>query len=265
MKKFLCIIAGQRAGTTALQTALATTGKFHNFGEIFQTARARRPGAFLDYCIDNKLTAESFLSDASLKDTTNHYIDHLQELTKAKYPLVDIKFNSWSVLRKPWAYPSEQPFLLQRLKNSQTAFLMISRKSIADQIMSERIARHLDKWHNITAETDTAERFTIGIDRAVKHARQTLFAERFFYSKLKNYPHFQHVTYDDLYASDTYPEALTKFFSDEFEVKLPRAFKPTIKKNEVDKPSIVSNYADVVAEIDKVEKTFLPRPFQELD
>lgn len=265
MKKFLCIIAGQRAGTTALQSALSATGKFHNFGEIFQTALPRHPGAFLDYCKDKNLPIENLFSDASLKTTTNRYINHLQKLTGTKYPLIDIKFNSWSILRQPWAYPGEQPFLMQRLKARQTAFLMISRDNIADQIMSEKIARHLGKWHNLTSEAAEGKRFTIAKDKAVKHARQTLYAERFFYSKLNKYPHFKHVTYDELYSSNTYPEALAKFFNDEFEIQLPDTFKPAIKKNVIDKAHIVENYEDVVAEINKMKKTFSPRPFEESD
>ncbi len=55
MKQMFCIIAGQRAGTTALHSAISGAGKFHDFGKIFHNGDARGCGAFVDYANDNSI------------------------------------------------------------------------------------------------------------------------------------------------------------------------------------------------------------------
>ena len=240
---------------------MSATGKFHNFGEIFQTSLPRRKGAFLDFASEADIQVEDFFTDASLSNMVDQYIDHLDIISAHKRPLIDVKLNSWLVLKRPWAFPGEQPYLMKKLKTSQAAFLMIFRENLADQIISERIARHLNKWHNLTEDMLQGKTISLDLDDVANHARLILMAERFLFSYLRQYRNFHYLTYESLFAADSYPRDLAAFLGDQFKIEMPSKYKSIIKKNEGDKAQIVKNYEAAVARITAVSRNFEPRPF----
>ena len=68
MSQYLCIVAGQRAGTTALQGALGSTGKFFNFSEIFHTEPPNMRGTFLEFCQARDIRVADMATEAKTEE-----------------------------------------------------------------------------------------------------------------------------------------------------------------------------------------------------
>lgn len=250
--KILCIVAGQRSGTTALQSAIASTGQFHDFGEIFQTTEVRRPGCFLNFATERNLTVAQMAPERAAKDIIQDYLEYVTALAGEKFPLIDIKFNSWNALRSFWTYPTQEPQMLQVLRNNDTAFIYVVRKDLAAQIISERIARATSKWHNLTAE-DVGETIVVPLAQARKQARLILAAERMLLSYLLPVKRVFPVWYEDLYQQDgSIDPDLSAWLSDQFQVEIPAPMRPAIQKNTVSKKQVVENYAEIVEEISAI-------------
>src|ERR1700722_2972585 len=151
-QQIVCIVARQRSGTTALQANLAATGRLHNFGEIFQTEGVDKPGSFFGYCRSRQILFTDMFAPRFLPTLCAAYISHLRELAQGKHVLIDVKFNSWGVIRPAWRSLHEEPYFLQFLKKQDTLFVFIRREDLAEQIISTHIAKAHDQWQNLATD-----------------------------------------------------------------------------------------------------------------
>jgi LPS sulfotransferase NodH len=257
-QQIVCIVAAQRSGTTALQANLAATGRFHNFGEIFQTDGTRGPGAFLSYCANRRILFTDTFAPHYLSELCHAYISHLRDVARDRHVLIDVKFNSWGVIRPAWRYIHEEPYFLQFLKKLDAFFIFIRREDLVEQIVSSHIARSHGRWHNLEAEdaTTTAD---IDVDKAAREARLILQSEAFLWSRLNTYGRRLHVTYEELFVSGNISTSMKEAIAGELGEPLLFPEKSPIGKSGVNKAASVKNYEDARQAIGRVAAKF-PRP-----
>lgn len=255
--RILCITAGQRAGTTALHSALAGTGKFSNFGEIFQETNDLGAG-YLQYCKDNKVLASDILTNANAKQHVRSYIDFIIERAGSTTPLVDVKFNSWLTISPIWRYIHQCPYFMNHLISYDTTFLIIRREDLAAQVMSEQIARSVDKWHNLEGN-EVPKELEVDVEWAQWQAQLIAQTEQFLITFLKGKLRTICVTYENLYHDEAINSAVLDLLQERFKIELPSPLFPKFHKNAGDKSQIIANYDKIKTLIDEVLLRF-PRP-----
>ncbi|MFL7793298.1 MAG: hypothetical protein AB8I69_14245, partial [Anaerolineae bacterium] len=228
----LCLIAGQRAGTTALRSALGATGAFFNHGEIFHTEDCK-PGAFLPFARERAIQVSDLATYERAQDVTEDYLAHLASVAGGKIPLIDVKLNSWHVLRPFWAYIHQQPFFLQALIRRRAAFVFLRREDLVEQVLSEQVARHASKWHNLT-EGDLPNRITVDVLAVANQARLIVEGENFLIQFLRALDTFVAMSYEDLIVDGCVNSRLLGRLGDMYERDIPATVTPKIQKNQGD-------------------------------
>lgn len=252
--KFLCIVAGQRAGTTALRSALAGTGKFFNHGEIFHTDDFA-PGAYLPFVRSEGIKVEELATEDLAKGVAQRYLKHLLDVANGKIPAIDVKLNSWHAIRPFWGYVHQSSFFLERLIDQGTFFIFIRRKALVEQVLSEQVARKANKWHSLTEE-DLPEELEVDIPAARQQARLIIQSENHLLGRIKFTPHVFATTYEELYPDGQVNPDLISQLASRFEIQLPPSIEPLIKKNKGNKKSVVTNYAEAEREIKIIVETY---------
>ena len=177
------------------------------------------------------------------------YLAHLRELADPKLPLLDIKLNSWHVIKPFWSYVHQTPFFMKVLMKNDALFLFIRRRNIVDQILSEHIARSTEKWHGLE-EGDIAGQIVAG------QARLILQSELFLSGCLRSSNRLLAIDYEDLYQDGFVNPRLLSAMQSKLGISLPSSLKPSIQKNTPDKRQIVANYEEVSQAIADVLKRF---------
>jgi LPS sulfotransferase NodH len=255
MGQYLCIIAGQRAGTTALQGALGSTGRFFNFREIFHTDPPNGPGTFFEFAAEGNLRITDMATEEQARKIALDYLAHLRNIANERVPLLDVKLNSWHVIEPFWSYIHQMPFFMKILLEEGAVFLFVRRRDILGQVMSEQIARSTGKWHGLE-EADIGAQITVDWKRAANQARLILQAETFFSSCLRASDRLIAVDYEDLYPDGLVNPRLLRALEDRIDIKLPLSLRPSIKKNIPDKARVVSNYEEASRAVDNILKNF---------
>lgn len=248
--RILCITAGQRAGTTALRGALAATGKFTNFGEIFQETNNSGAG-YAQYCEYNKLLASDINTNEKTDQHLQSYIDFIIEKAGNKLPLIDIKFNSWLAIPAPWRYIHQCPYFMDHLISRNTAFIIIRRENLVDQVLSEQIARSIDRWHNIE-DSENPQGFEADAELAQHQAQLIVQSEQFLIDSLRGKLCTIFVTYENLYHDGEVNREVLKLLKDQFGIETTPPISPKFHKNAGDKKKIISNYKEIKTLIDQV-------------
>jgi len=255
MSKYLCIVAGQRAGTTALQGALGSTGKFLNFSEIFHTAPPDMRGTFLEFCKERDLRVVDMATETQTQQVALEYLAHLQHIAKPKIPLLDIKLNSWHAIRPFWGYVHQMPFFMNVLLKTDAFFLFIRRREIVEQVLSEQIARSAEKWHGLE-DSDIVKQIEIKSALVANQARLILQSETFLLGCLRSSGRLIAIDYEDLYPDGFVNPQLLRALQEKLAVELPTILKPSIQKNALEKRQIVANYDEVSSAIAQILKRF---------
>lgn len=255
VSQYLCIIAGQRAGTTALQGALGSTGKFLNFSEIFHTEPPNMRGTFLEFCRSRDIRVADMATEPQTQAIALEYLAHLRQLADPKLPLLDIKLNSWHVIKPFWSYVHQTPFFMKVLMKNDALFLFIRRRNIVDQILSEHIARSTEKWHGLE-EGDIAGQIQVNPNQVAGQARLILQSELFLSGCLRSSNRLLAIDYEDLYQDGFVNPRLLSAMQSKLGISLPSSLKPSIQKNTPDKRQIVANYEEVSQAIADVLKRF---------
>jgi LPS sulfotransferase NodH len=255
MGQFLCIVAGQRAGTTALQSALGSTGRFFNFREIFHTESPIPVGTFLEFSRQHDIRVADMATEAQARKIAVEYLEHLQDIAKHKVPLMDIKHNSWHVIKPFWSYVHQMPFFMGVLLDKGASFLLIRRRAIVEQVVSEEIARAANKWHGLE-EGDIVGQTTINPALVAAQARYIVQSETFFLGCLGKTGRLIAIDYEDLYPDGFVNPRLLLALQDALGIDLPLSLQPSIKKNVPDKRSLVSNYDEVSEAIEGILKRY---------
>src|ERR1700683_2812173 len=115
MHQMMCIVAGQRSGTTALHTVLAETGKFSTFREIFHTDLSESAGTFLNFARLRNLRVADMATEAQARKIAAAYLSYLHDIAGDQIPLLDIKLNSWHAFKPFWSYAHQMPFFMKIL------------------------------------------------------------------------------------------------------------------------------------------------------
>ena len=240
-QQIICIVAGQRAGTTALQANLSATGRLENFREIFQTDRADGRGSFFGYCSDRRILFNDTFAPHYLSELCLAYIAHLRNLADGKHILIDVKFNSWGVIRPAWRYIHEEPYFLQFLKKQEALFIFIRREDLVEQIISSHIARVHNRWQNLAVE-DAVTTADIDVEKAVREARLILQSEAFLLGRLKKYKRCLHFTYEELFVAGNLPAPVKEAIARELGEPLQFPENSPIRRSGINKMASVSNY-----------------------
>ena len=249
----LCIVASQRAGTTALQSALGRSGSFLNLSEIFQTNESRRAGNFLDYARELRINVADLATFADARRVCEEYLDHIEAMDPDRVPVIDVKFNAWYAIHPFWAYPQAEPLLMQVLKQRGASFVFVRRRDLASQVLSEEIARHTGVWHDLDDEVPL-ECFAVNLGAVRAKARQIVLAEKFFAGRLAQYPLCRRVAYEDMFDGDFVDPALAEFCLSSVGIEEPVKLRPSIAKNAGDKAGQITNHAEAVEAIEDVAR-----------
>lgn len=108
----LCLVAGHRAPTTALGTALEGSGAFAGLGEIFQTGR---PHACPDYALAQNLPLSTLLSEAQAARMFDTHLDSPQAAAAPRILLNDVKLYAWAVQRQARAIIHSERLIWEQL------------------------------------------------------------------------------------------------------------------------------------------------------
>jgi len=245
MAEYLCIVAGQRTGTTALRSALASTGKFHNFGEIAQTAPTDRLGSFLGYAKERRIEVSEMATYEQAEAVARDYLVYLQKLAGRKIPLLDVKLNAWQIIRPIWGYVHQMPFFMEFLQKQGCTFLFIRRRDLVEQIVSARIASAANKWHGLE-EKDIEFPISLGVDEVRNQARLILQSETFLLSCLRKASnHLITAEYEDIFVDGFVNSNLLSALREKMGVAIPSQILSQIKRNDVNKRLAVLNYEAV--------------------
>jgi LPS sulfotransferase NodH len=245
----LCIVASQRAGTTSLEQALGSTGRFMVFGEVFHSDTSLWPGAFFDFTRTRRIGPEGMATGEQAEQVASDYLDHLTELAGDRRPLLDVKFNSWHALRSAWGYPHQKPLFMESIQKRRGLFLFIRRRDVTQQVVSELIARAADKWHGLT-DADIPEQIRLEPQAVVRHARLILRAENFFIEHLDAKCQYLGIDYEDLYPGGEINPRLLRELERRMRIDLPATLAPLTPRNVPDKRLVTSNYDEVAQAVE---------------
>lgn len=255
-KPLLCIVASQRAGTTALTRTLGRSPYFFNFGEIFRIENSQsksQPGDFFDWARNKSLTLDQLQTADNVNSVAREYMNYLSGLAKEACPLIDIKFNAWQVLRPAWSWPNEEPFLLDWLKRDGAAFIMIRRRDLTQQLLSEVIAWNSGVWHGAT-EDQLPEKVVAPLDVVRSKAQRIIMTEKLFHDRLKDHPRVCFLTYEELYDGGRLASGASDFLNHVYGIDPATLPEVPVSKNAGDKRSLVKNYDQVEAEVNRVSR-----------
>lgn len=255
-QQILCIVAGQRSGTTSFRSLVSGSGRFADLGEIFDTATVGLPESFFGYCRARKLLVTDVLSGPDAERLCKDYLIVLREKAGSQHILLDVKFNSWGIIRMPWTYMHQEPYFLAFLKYRRARMAFIWRRDIVAQILSDRISASLGKWHNIKA-SDAKEPVKLDIQEIRERTKLMCLSESYFYENLKTYPHAAMFCYERLFnANGALNEDVRKNICRL--MKENYAFPETClyHKNEIEKSRIVANYAEAAAAAEEMAAAY---------
>jgi LPS sulfotransferase NodH len=180
---------------------------------------------------------------------------HLRSIAKGQIPLLDVKLNSWHVIRPFWSYVHQMPFFMRVLLDEGAVFLFIRRRDIVGQVVSEQIARSAGKWHGLE-EADIGAQIAVNWKQVANQARLILQGETFFSSCLNASGRLIAVDYEDLYPNGFVNPKLLRTLQERLGIELPATLKPSIKKNVPNKSSVVSNYDEASQAVNSVLQKF---------
>jgi hypothetical protein len=254
-QRIICIVAGQRAGTTALQDAVEATGAAVNYGEIFHTDPLKVPKPELMFMNFAK-TGNIGIADIMIADkataVVNDYLALLEADAQPKHVLIDVKFNSWPILSPAWRYSTREPFFFQCLKQKKAVFLFVWRENLAEQVLSNFILRKTGVTHNLDEKAVAGRKFEASIRDLKWLAIHICRSEAQLYSCLRGCPAKVVIKYEDLFHDGALTERFKTAVNKFVEIKFPDGRLGGIHPNAIAKRDIISNYDETVSAITEV-------------
>lgn len=256
VQQILCIVAGQRSGTTSFRSLVSGTGRFADLGEIFDTATIGQPESFFGYCRERKLLLTDVLSGPAAERLCKDYLEVLREKAGSQHLLFDVKFNSWGIIRMPWTYMHQEPYFLAFLKYRRARLVFIWRQDIVAQILSDRISASLGKWHNLKAG-DAKEPVNLDIAEIRERTKLMCLSEGYFHENLKAYPHTLMLCYEKLFNADgTLSQETRKKICGAMKEDYVFPESSLYRRNEIEKSRVVANYAEAVSAAEEMAATY---------
>lgn len=255
-QQILCIVAGQRSGTTSFRSLVSGSGRFADLGEIFDTATIGQPESFFGYCRARKLMFTDVFSGPDAERLCKDYLAVLREKAGSQHLLFDIKFNSWGIVRMPWTYMHQEPYFLAFLKYRRARMVFIWRQDIVAQILSDRISSSLGKWHNIKTG-DAKEPVKLDTQEIRERTKLMCLSEAYFYENLKTYPHTLMLCYERMFNADgTLSEDAQRKLCSLMKEKYEFPETCLYHKNEIEKSRVVTNYAEAVSAAEEMAAAY---------
>jgi hypothetical protein len=251
-QQILCITAGQRSGTTALRSLIASSGRFQDLGEIFDTSIIDQPESFFGYCRARKLQFTDVMSGPDAEKLCHDYLAMLQHKAGSRNLLFDVKFNSWGEIRMPWTFMHQEPFFLTQLKWKRAKLLFIWRRDIVGQVLSDRISDHIAKWHNLE-KSDVDAPFELDVEKIRTRARLLCLSEKYFFHNLRTYPETLMLCYERLFDRAGLLEPQTRdkisvFLGEDLAVPKSSLYH----KNRLEQSRTLTNYQQLASAISQV-------------
>ncbi len=242
----LVVCGFQRSGTTALASAIASSGCFENFGEVFQTAgNPRLHVSFFKFVQDKNISLASVADYDGAYDVLKGYIEFLYSSANDGVPLVplfDIKVNYIRALAPFYSYPSEKPFVLQFLQSFPANFLFVWRRDLVDQVLSEEIARQVGVWHDLTMDDIGERTISVDLDAVSQRVKLIVDAENLFADWMPATKRCFHICYEDMFAGDDLNSEVVSFVEERYSFKAVEGMRPRIMKNMGEKSEMIANY-----------------------
>lgn len=258
LQRIICIAAGQRAGTTALQSALRASREVRNYSEIFQTkneAGSEGRRSFQQFARDNDIGLADAMTWEGAGTLAQRYLDWLRAGAGTKHVLIDVKLNSWFALSPAWTYPHDEPFFLTRLKRERALIIFLWRRNLGEQILSILISREFGVWHNISEEIVAGRKIVAPIRRAQRLARMLCRSEVDMREHLQDYTDAITMAYEDTYTDGALSVDAKAAIERHIALALPSGALP-IRPNTVSKRDIVTNYDEAMAAVSAVANEY---------
>lgn len=247
-QRLICIIAAQRAGTTALQFAIKSAGVV-NFGEVFHPRPLNAAGKFLHFAQEQDIRLTEIATREGSAAIAERYLTWLAHQAAPADFLIDVKLNSWSILSPWWQYPQQQPFFLRQLKRRQAVFLFIWREALGDQVLSQFIANELGIWHHLTDEKVAGRTLRAPVEKLRDLAATISQAEAGMLDHLQGYPHKIVIRYEDLFQNGVVAKRFRSDFRKITGTDLSRDGYQGVRPSSAEKRAIVENYDAVLESI----------------
>src|SRR5436305_130856 len=132
----LCILCNPRSGSNALRTAFAANPEVMDCGEIFHNRREYTDTRFLDFLQQWPRPIHALLDDNEGMQLARAFLNQLRSEARDRSVLIDIKHNSWGVLRPLWKFPHEAPLFMNLLKEQAAKIILLKRRNLAEQVIS---------------------------------------------------------------------------------------------------------------------------------
>ena len=241
--ELLCVVAGQRSGTTALRSSLETTGEFLDLGEIFHTDDLRE-ASFLTYVRQHKIQIDDFADTDRANVIADEYIAFIHKIANPRIPIIDIKFNSWNAFSPIWGYLHETPFFMRALFRDKARFLFVYRRDIVGQVLSEQVAREAQVWHDLKREHVRGP-IVVDSDLVPKQAALIMRAEKILWNYLTPSRRAISMHYESLFKNRRVNDWLIEQLSKDFQIRIFHEVVSPIGKNEGDIKDLISNYGEI--------------------
>jgi hypothetical protein len=253
-QRLICIIAAQRAGTTALQHEIRAAGVV-NYGEIFHPEPLKNAtGTFLRFAEEQNIRLVETTTRAGTAVIAERYLGWLSEQAAPEDFLIDVKLNSWSVLSPWWKYPHREPLFLAQLKRRRAIFVVIWRDNLGDQVLSHFIANQFGIWHDLTQRKVAGRTIQAPVARLRKLALTISRAESDMLDHLQDYPGKIVIRYEDLFEEGVLTERFRNRFRRIAGIELPRGDFAGVRPSSADKRAIIDNYEEVIAAIKPISE-----------
>lgn len=214
--QLIVILARQRSGTTALAETLALGADVCSFGEVFhhqqpEVGKPGQPDLRLHPEADFfKLSVEMLRSapELALPSVENKmhlfdaFISHLSSLTRSRWILIDVKYNSWHHFENYYHVPGHSPFLLHLLKHRNAAFIHVTRANTFARYCSEQLALSRNKWHVERGAKDDDAAIIIDPVAALRDMQETQRQMETFSRFLTDCRRRIDLRYEEIFAGD---------------------------------------------------------------
>lgn len=268
MARLLVICGAQRNGSTALLEALGATEKLYDCAEFLHSegvrpserARSLRLNTEANFfAFAETRRGDLFGSLINTRETRRAqwraYLAHLDVLAGGRPWLgLNIKFMSWHNLDHVWQDLNYPPMLVRLMIEAEAKFVLVNRRGVVAQALSERRAAETDQWHAARGE-GSGDVPPVEIDpaRLIRRARQWTIQSRRLTHWLS--PHdFTAFDYEDLFeGSRLSPLARSHFASVLGVDEAALAGEPPLEKLPRPTCGWIANAAEVAARLSETE------------
>lgn len=225
MGKLLVVCGGQRNGSTVLLEGLEAGGPVLNCSEIFHPKGIDPGRAAYELRLKPELNYFSFLREnpsylsapihtvADNREIFDRYLDLIDDAAHGAWAGLNIKFGSWHLLNPASHSIAKAPLLIDILKKKGAAFVILKRRDLVAQVLSEYRAKESGAWHAVTGQpkSDSGQAIVVNAQQIVARCRRLILETEMLEAWLRGDD--QHViTYEDVFSDNVFnADAIRRF------------------------------------------------------